>query len=112
MFCLIAAGNSYVDETQAAVQTGTADPLVETPTGTNSVLQQVQYGYSKVLYTGLNIHCTLSAGSRKAAVSSVAAINVVGAGAGEGGNGFVPGQSTRLTHCRQAQGAGTLSLVL
>lgn len=41
-----------------------------------------------------------------------AAVDVVGAGAGEGGNGFVPGQSATLVHCGQAQGAGTLIPVL
>lgn len=44
--------------------------------------------------------------------SSVEGAVIVGTGAGEGGNGFIPGKSTRLVRCGQAQGAGALHLVL
>lgn len=37
---------------------------------------------------------------------------VVGARAGEGGAGFIPGQSTRVVRCGEAEGAGTLQFVL
>lgn len=57
--------------------------------------------------------CTLLADSRKSAASSVeGTVVVVGAGAGEGGTGFVPGKGARVVSCGKAEGAGALQLVL
>lgn len=76
--------------------------------------QQVQYGYSTALYTAiLALLFALHAASRQSATSSVeAAVIVVGAGAREGGTGFIPWKGPRVVSCGKAQGAGTLQFVL
>lgn len=53
------------------------------------------------------------ADSKQPAASSVEdAVVVVGAGAGEGGTGFIPRQGAGVVGCGKAEGAGTLQFVL
>lgn len=53
------------------------------------------------------------AGSKKPAASLVeGTVVVVGAGAGEGGTRFIPGQGARVVGCGKAEGAGALQFVL
>lgn len=51
-------------------------------------------------------------GSVRSAASSVQGAVIVGAGAGEGGTGFIPGKGAGVVSCGKAEGAGTLQLVL
>lgn len=83
--------------------TAVAGPLwVQHSTESELNPQQVQYAF-----------CTLFADSKKPAASSVeGTVVVVGTGAGEGGTGFIPGQSTRMVSCGKAERADTLQFVL
>lgn len=58
-------------------------------------------------------YCMLFADSRESAASSVeGTVVVVGAGAGEGGARFIPGEGARVVGCGKAEGTGALQLVL
>lgn len=82
---------------------------VETPKVTDSTQNRSSIGTAQ--YCILGSICVLQ--TVTAAVSSVeATVIVVGAGAGEGGTRFIPGQSAGLVCCGKAEGAGTLHLVL
>lgn len=82
---------------------------VETPKVTDSTQNRSSIGTAQ--YCILGSICVLQ--TVTAAVSSVeATVIVVGAGAGEGGTRFIPGQSAGLVYCGKAEGAGTLHLVL